>query len=103
MIAVLKGMTFSISFSSAPPPPTVKQFWDSLATWVDGREGVRAFPDDLTEEEFLLGIVSREGDYSLINYLILYAKFYIYKTSVFLWGRSGLLPLFSGTQESIIN
>lgn len=63
--------------------PAVKSFWDSLASWMDGREGSTHFPDDLTEEEFLLGIIDRPGDQSLLNYIILCAKFYVYKTSVF--------------------
>lgn len=66
--------------------PIVKDFWDSLATWLDGREGVRQFPDNLTEEEFMFGIINRKGDYSLINYIILCAKFYIYKVTVFKLG-----------------
>lgn len=71
--------------------PCVKEFWDSLASWLGGKEGVREFPDDLSEEEFMLGIVDRKGDYSLINYIILCAKFYIYKVSVFNLGEPDLL------------
>lgn len=71
--------------------PSVKEFWDSLATWMEGKAGVRSFPDDLSEEEFLLGIVDRQGDYSLINYLILVAKFYIYKVTVFSLGELDLM------------
>lgn len=70
--------------------PCVKDFWDSLATWMGGMEGVGEFPEDLTEEEFLLGIVNRSGDFSLINYIILCAKFYVYKVSVFQLGDPDL-------------
>lgn len=70
--------------------PCVKDFWDSLATWMGGMEGVRDFPDDLTEEEFLLGIVSRPGDFSLFNYILLCAKFYVYKVTVFQAGEPDL-------------
>lgn len=66
--------------------PAVKAFWDSLATWLDGYKGVRHFPDNLTEEEFLFGIINRWEDYSLIIYIILYAKFSIYKTLGFKLG-----------------
>lgn len=69
----------------------VKNFWDTLATWIDGKEGIREFPEDLTEDEFLLGIVDREGDYSLINYVILLAKFYLYKTTVFNLGEPNFM------------
>lgn len=70
--------------------PCTKEFWDSLATWLGGKDGVREFPDDLTEEEFMLGIVSRKGDYSLINYIILCAKFYVYKMKTFQLGDPDL-------------
>lgn len=61
----------------------VHSFWDSLATWLGGKQGVKPFPEDLAEEELLLGVVDREGDYSLFNYILLLAKFYIYKTTIF--------------------
>lgn len=61
----------------------VKRFWDSLATWLGGKEGIQQFPDDLTEDELLLGVIERQGDYSLFNYILLLAKFYIYKTTIF--------------------
>lgn len=70
--------------------PCVKEFWDSLATWLRGKEGVRDFPDDLLEEEFMLGIVGRSGDFSLINYIILCAKFYVYKITTFQLGDPDL-------------
>lgn len=57
--------------------PCVKLFWDSLATLMGGKEGIQEFPEDLTEEEFILSIIYREGDWSLLNYIILYANFYI--------------------------
>lgn len=72
--------------------PPVKLFWDSLATWLGGKEGVRVFPEDLAEEEFLLGIIEWDGDYSLFNYIILFAKFFIYKTNIFLQGTPELFP-----------
>lgn len=68
----------------------VKSFWDSLATWLEGREGVKQFPEDLAEEELLLGVTERDGDYSLFNYILLLAKFYIYKTSIFNLGEPDL-------------
>lgn len=63
--------------------PVIKSFWDSIVTWLDQKEGVQQFPDNLTEEEFLFGIINRQGDYSLINYFISFAKFFIYKSTVF--------------------
>lgn len=71
--------------------PTVKDFWDSLATWLDSKPGVAPFPEDLTEEEFLLGITEREGDFSLFNFVVLCAKFYIYKLTTFSLGDPALL------------
>lgn len=65
----------------------IKEFCDSLASWLEGKRGIRPFLDDLTEEELLLGIVDREGNYSLINYIILLTKFYIYKITVFKVGE----------------
>lgn len=56
-----------------------------------GKERILEFPKDLTEEEFLLGISERQGDYSLINYIILFAKFYIYKVTVFGLGEPDLM------------
>lgn len=72
--------------------PPVKLFWDSLATWLGGKRGIREFPEDLAEEEFLLGVIEREGDFSLFNYIILFAKFFIYKTTVFHLGDPELFP-----------
>lgn len=69
----------------------VKDFWDSLATWMGGMQGIPEFPNDLTEEEFLLGITDRQGDYSLTNYIIFFAKFYIYKMTVFGLGEPDLM------------
>lgn len=69
----------------------VKEFWDNLATWMDGRQGVQPFPDDLTEEEFLLGVVERDGNFSLFNFIILCAKFYVYKTTTFALGDPSLI------------
>lgn len=68
----------------------VKGFWDSLATWIGGKVGIPEFPEDLAEEEFLLGIIERQGDFSLLNYVILLAKFYIYKTTLFGLGNPDL-------------
>lgn len=70
--------------------PCVKSFWDSLATWIGEMEGIGDFPEDLTEEEFMLGIISRKGDPSLLNFIILCAKFYIYKVSTFNLGEPEL-------------
>lgn len=72
--------------------PTVKNFWDSVASWLDEKAGIKEFPEDLAEEEFLLGVVERNGDFSLLNYIILFAKFYIYKTTVFNLGDPELFP-----------
>lgn len=58
---------------------------------MDGRRGVQSFPEDLTEEEFLLGIVERRGDFSLFNFITLCAKFYIYKITTFSLGEPNLL------------
>lgn len=58
---------------------------------MEGREGIPEFPQDLTEEEFLLGISGRPGDFSLINYIILFAKFYVYKGTVFGLGEPDLM------------
>lgn len=70
----------------------VKSFWDSLATWMGGKEGIQEFPEDLTEEEFLLGIIERQGDFSLFNYILLFAKFFIYKATTFTLGDLELFP-----------
>lgn len=56
------------------------------------KNGIQEFPDDLTEEEFLLGIIEREGDFSLFNYLLTFAKFFIYKTTIFKLGVPELFP-----------
>lgn len=61
----------------------VKPFWDSLATWIDQSEGVMDFPEDLCEEEFLLGTMVPSPSHYLLNYIIMWAKFYVYKTKVF--------------------
>lgn len=71
--------------------PTVHSFWNNLATWMGGREGISEFPHDLTEEEFLLGIISKPGDQTLMNYIILFAKFYVYKTRIFGSGEPDLM------------
>lgn len=81
--------------------PIIKEFWDSLASWMEHKQGIRHFPDDLTEEEFLLGIVDRDGDYSLINYVILVAKFYIYKTTVFNLGDPDLIQFILELKNSL--
>lgn len=72
--------------------PVVKAFWDSLATWMGGIDGIQDFPEDLTEEEFLLGIIERQGDFSLFNYILLFAKFFIYKATTFALGDPELFP-----------
>lgn len=71
--------------------PPVKDFWDSVATWMGGKEGISEFPDDLTEEQFLLGILGNRDKLTLINYIILVAKFYIYKIRVFGTGEPDLM------------
>lgn len=58
---------------------------------MEWKAGIIPFPADLSEEEFLLGIVDRQGDFSLINFVILVAKFYIYKISVFKLGDPDLM------------
>lgn len=73
----------------------VKRFWDSLATWLGGKSGIDEFPEDLAEEEFLLGVIEREGDFSLFNYIILFAKFFIYKTTIFNLGEPELFQFLS--------
>lgn len=71
--------------------PSVNTFWESLASWMVGKDGIAEFPQNLTEEQFLLGIIGRPDDISLINYIILLAKFYIYKVRVFELGEPDLL------------
>lgn len=71
---------------------TIKAFWDNLATWLGGKEGIVEFPEDLTEEEFLLGVIEREGDFSLFNYILLLAKFFIYKPPSFTWESRNYFP-----------
>lgn len=62
---------------------SVKAFWDSLATWIDANQEVMDFPEDLTEEEFLLGTSSTAFPHLLLNYIMMWAKFYIYKVKIF--------------------
>lgn len=63
--------------------PKVKEFWDSLATWVDANEHVMNFPEDLSEEEFLLGTTTANAKHYLFNYILMCAKFFVYKESTF--------------------
>lgn len=63
--------------------PDVKDFWDSLATWMDNNEYIMNFPEDLSEEEFLLGTTTADPNHYLFNYVLMWAKFYVYKKSIF--------------------
>lgn len=69
----------------------VKPFWDSLATWVDQNEEIMDFPDDLAEEDFLLGTTSKTPAHYLLNFVIMWAKFYIYKIKIFGNGQLDVL------------
>lgn len=69
----------------------VKPFWDSLATWIDQNEEIMDFPEDLTEEDFLLGTSNKTSEHYLFNFVIMWAKFYVYKTKVFGNGQLDLL------------
>lgn len=61
----------------------VNPFWDSLATWMDQNDEVMDFPEDLSEEEFLLGTTVALPSHYLFNFIIMWAKFYVYKTKIF--------------------
>lgn len=63
--------------------PEVKDFWDSLATWMDANEYIMNFPENISEEDFLLGTISSTPAQYLFNYVTMCAKFYIYKNSVY--------------------
>lgn len=82
--------------------PSVKDFWDSLASWMGGQKRIQDFPDGLTEEEFLLGIVEGEGDHSLLNYIMLYARFYIHKKSIFTAEDPSLFQFLSELKSRLI-
>lgn len=74
----------------------VKPFWDSLATWIDQNEEMIDFPEDLSEEEFLLGTLACNPKHYLLNFVVMWAKFFVYKSKIFGDGR--LIPIPSGAQ-----
>lgn len=69
--------------------PRVNAFWQSLFSWLEVFENSIEIPD-LSEEYFLLGFVNSLEDISLLNYIFLYAKFYVYKNSLFNEGKVDL-------------
>lgn len=60
-----------------------KFFWDSLATWIDQNAEVMNFPEDISEEEFLLGTSIALPSHYLFNFIMMWAKFYVYKTKIY--------------------
>lgn len=61
---VMPPMTISHTFYSNVQ---VKPIWDELGYRMDPREGIMAFPEDLSEEELLLGITRKKEDQTLIS------------------------------------
>lgn len=49
--------------------PEVKYFWDSLATWMDNNTHIMNFPEDISEEEFLLGTTTTNASHYLFNFV----------------------------------
>lgn len=65
----------------------VRPFWDSIVAWIDQNEEVMDFPENLSEEEFLLGSSLNLPSHYLLNYITMWAKFYVYKTRIFGHGK----------------
>lgn len=63
---------------------------------MDNNSEVSDFPDDLTEEQFLLGINQTSTDTSLVKYIMVWGKFYVYKTSIFGDGRFDICQFLNG-------
>lgn len=61
----------------------IRPFWGSLASWMDRKPEIADFPQDLSEEDFMLGINDNVADLSLVNYIIMWAKSFVFKNSTF--------------------
>lgn len=67
----------------------VNDFWQSLFSWLEAFDKDIEIPE-LSEEYFLLGFVDSLEDVSLLNYVFVYAKFYVYKNSLYNKGQVDL-------------
>lgn len=79
----------------------VEAFWQSLLSWIEAFDENIDIPE-LSEEFFLLGFVDSIEDNSLLNYIFLYAKFYVYKNSLYNKGKVDLFS-FLGELKSRLN
>lgn len=72
----------------------VEEFWQNLFNWWEAFVPHFEIPE-LTEESFLLGFVDALEDISLFNYVLLYAKFYVYKRQIYHEGKMELFEFLS--------
>lgn len=54
-----------------------------MCGWLDSLEIGISFPDMLDELEFLFGFKEQGTKFIVLNFILLLAKFYVYKTKVF--------------------
>lgn len=71
--------------------PAVRPFWSSLTRWIHSNSEISFFPSHIAEEELLLGLHSGTRDFSLVNYIMMWAKFFIYKNTIFGQGEYDFL------------
>lgn len=64
-----------------------KVFWASLGKWLRHNSAIVTLPRNISEIEFLLGIIDTDEMDFRLNFLLLFGKFYIYKDKVFGEGR----------------
>lgn len=67
----------------------VKPFWEQLTKWCTEYLGVSL--GGLTEAQLLFGILNRMRDGKVLNWLILFAKFFIQKRKLFFQGNIPLI------------
>lgn len=70
--------------------PLVKKFWNDVITWFDGEGDIQL---NISLRAFLFGIPNTTPQAKVVNFLVLFTKFFIYRQKLFHQGSLSLIHL----------
>lgn len=70
--------------------PETNTFWNSICTWLATEVGIQI---DMSSRSYLFGVTINRPQDKMVNFLLLFVKFYIYRQKLFHRGQLCLLQL----------
>lgn len=79
--------------------PLVQVFWKDLITWIDREANLQI---DISVRAFLFGIPEAVPQARLINFILLFTKFFIYRQKLFYQGSLSLIHFLQEMRQRIL-